>query len=105
MAGCTWARLKPRGMREWTGLSWRVQYSTVRTGLRRLVNCWDWLMVGSLPCAFLGVLILKSAGGGEALQAHIKLGLGIALVLASAGIIVCVGIIMTCASLGWIPSA
>ena len=46
-----------------------------------------WLMVGSLPCAFLGVVLLKSAGSGPLLQAHIKTGLGIALVFASAGIL------------------
>ncbi len=59
-----------------------LRRGTVKLGLVK------WLMVGSLPCAFLGVLLLKRAGGGEALQAHIKLGLGIALLLASAGIIV-----------------
>lgn len=45
-----------------------------------------WLMLGSLPCAFLGVLLLKSFGGAE-IQGAIKLGLGVALVLASAGIL------------------
>jgi len=45
-----------------------------------------WLMLGSLPCAFLGVLLLKSFGGPQ-IQSTIKLGLGIALVLASAGIL------------------
>jgi uncharacterized membrane protein YfcA len=59
-----------------------LRRGTVKIGLVK------WLMVGSLPCAFLGVLLLKRAGGGEALQAHIKLGLGLALLLASAGIIV-----------------
>jgi uncharacterized membrane protein YfcA len=59
-----------------------LRRGTVKLGLVK------WLMVGSLPCAFLGVLVLKSAGSGEALQAHIKLGLGCALVLASAGITV-----------------
>lgn len=45
-----------------------------------------WLMLGSLPCAFLGVLLLKSFGGTQ-IQSTIKLGLGVALVLASAGIL------------------
>jgi uncharacterized membrane protein YfcA len=47
-----------------------------------------WLMVGSLPCAFLGVVLLKMAGSGPALQMHIKTGLGYALLLASTGILV-----------------
>ncbi len=59
-----------------------LRRGTVKLGLVK------WLMVGSLPCAFAGVLLLKSTGSGEALQAHIKLGLGYALLLASAGILV-----------------
>jgi hypothetical protein len=58
-----------------------LRRGTVKLGLVK------WLMVGSLPSAFLGVLLLKSTGSGEALQAHIKLGLGCALLLASSGII------------------
>jgi len=58
-----------------------LRRGTVKLGLVK------WLMVGSLPCAFLGVVLLKSTGSGEALQAHIKLGLGYALLLASCGII------------------
>jgi len=46
-----------------------------------------WLMVGSLPCAFLGVVLLKLAGTGPELQAHIKTGLGYALLVASACIL------------------
>ena len=59
-----------------------LRRGTVKLGLVK------WLMVGSLPCAFLGVVLLKSTGSGEALQAHIKLGLGYALLLASVGIVV-----------------
>jgi uncharacterized protein len=59
-----------------------LRRGTVKLGLVK------WLMVGSLPCAFTGVLLLKKLGGGEALQAHVKLGLGYALLLASFGIIV-----------------
>ena len=54
---------------------------TVKLGLVK------WLMVGSLPCGFLGVVLLKSAGSGAALQAHIRVVLGYALLLACAGII------------------
>jgi uncharacterized membrane protein YfcA len=46
-----------------------------------------WLMLGSLPSAFLGVLLLRKLGAGEELQAHIKLGLGWALLLATTGIL------------------
>jgi uncharacterized membrane protein YfcA len=59
-----------------------LRRGTVKLGLVK------WLMVGSLPCAFLGVVLLKSTGSGEALQAHVKLGLGVALLLASFGIVV-----------------
>jgi uncharacterized membrane protein YfcA len=58
-----------------------LRRGTVKLGLVK------WLMVGSLPCAFLGVVLLKSTGSGEALQAHIKYGLGCALLLASVGIV------------------
>ena len=46
-----------------------------------------WLMVGSLPCAFLGVMLLKLAGTGPELQMRIKVGLGYALLVASACIL------------------
>lgn len=46
-----------------------------------------WLMVGSLPCAFLGVMLLKLAGTGPDLQLRIKMGLGYALLVASACIL------------------
>ena len=47
-----------------------------------------WLMVGSLPCAFLGVVLLKMAGTGPELQMHIKKGLGYALLVASSCILI-----------------
>src|SRR3954466_15491765 len=59
-----------------------LRRGTVKLGLVK------WLMVGSLPSAFLGVLLLKSTGSGPALQANIKLGLGCALLLAAAGNVV-----------------
>jgi uncharacterized membrane protein YfcA len=59
-----------------------LRRGTVRMGLAK------WLMVGSLPSAFLGVLLLRRLGGeGDALQHHVKTGLGWALVLASTGIL------------------
>ena len=36
-----------------------------------------WLMLGSVPSAFLGVLLLKASGTGAALQEHVKLALGL----------------------------
>ena len=45
-----------------------------------------WLMVGSVPAAFAGVLVLRQLGDGEAVQARIKEALGAALVLAAISI-------------------
>src|SRR5918912_2457372 len=45
-----------------------------------------WLCVGSVPAAFLGVLLLRLVGG-DAVQHTIKLALGIALLLAGAGLL------------------
>jgi uncharacterized membrane protein YfcA len=42
-----------------------------------------WLAVGSVPSAFLGVLLLKSLGTGAALQATIRVTLGVALLAIS----------------------
>jgi len=47
-----------------------------------------WLVLGSVPSAFIGVLILKSSGQGEALQHHVKLSLGLALMVVAVGLIV-----------------
>jgi uncharacterized membrane protein YfcA len=58
-----------------------LRRGTVKLGLVK------WLMLGSLPCAFLGVVLLKKTGSGPELQEHIKLGLGYALLLASVGIV------------------
>jgi uncharacterized membrane protein YfcA len=46
-----------------------------------------WLMLGSVPSAFAGVLILKSLGDSEAVQNAVKTSLGVALLLATAGLI------------------
>lgn len=62
------------------GVHWRR--GTVNTELVR------WLVLGSVPTAFLGVLLLKSSGQGEALQHHVKLALGLALLVVALGLII-----------------
>ena len=62
------------------GVHWRR--GTVNTELVR------WLVVGSVPSAFLGVLLLKSSGQGETLQHHVKIALGIALLVVALGLII-----------------
>jgi uncharacterized membrane protein YfcA len=52
---------------------------------RRLVL---WLMLGSIPSAFLGVLLLKSLGGEAVLQGIVKHALGVALLVVVAGLLV-----------------
>jgi uncharacterized membrane protein YfcA len=47
-----------------------------------------WLCVGSIPAAFCGVLIARALGDGEAVQHGIKIALGCALLLASAGLVI-----------------
>lgn len=47
-----------------------------------------WLCLGSVPFAFIGVLIARSLGPGEQVQTVIKYALGIALIIASASLIV-----------------
>ena len=44
-----------------------------------------WLMIGSVPFAFLGVIVLRLIGGGSAtIENRLKLALGVTLILASA---------------------
>lgn len=43
-----------------------------------------WLVVGSVPSAFAGVLLLRAFGDGEAVQNRVKTALGVALLLAVA---------------------
>jgi uncharacterized protein len=62
------------------GVHWRR--GTVNTELVR------WLVVGSVPSAFLGVLLLKSSGQGEELQHLVKLALGLALLVVALGLII-----------------
>jgi uncharacterized membrane protein YfcA len=47
-----------------------------------------WLMLGSIPCAFLGVLLLRKLGSGAALQGGVKVALGVALLVVVTGLIV-----------------
>jgi len=47
-----------------------------------------WLVIGSVPSAFLGVVLLKFTGHGHDLQAHVKIALGLALLIVVAGLII-----------------
>jgi uncharacterized membrane protein YfcA len=47
-----------------------------------------WLCIGSVPGAFSGVLLARALGSGEEVQHVIKIALGIALLLAAAGLTV-----------------
>jgi uncharacterized membrane protein YfcA len=63
------------------GVHWKR--GTVHRGLVK------WLVLGSVPSAFLGVLILKELGGvGPELQTRVKTALGLALLVVSVGLIV-----------------
>ncbi|MFF0248306.1 sulfite exporter TauE/SafE family protein [Streptosporangium sandarakinum] len=46
-----------------------------------------WLCAGSVPGAFCGVLVARAFGDGEAIQQTIKYALGVALLLAVAGLV------------------
>ncbi|GAA1591299.1 sulfite exporter TauE/SafE family protein [Actinoplanes couchii] len=46
-----------------------------------------WLCVGSIPSAFLGVLLLRAFGSDEDVQHAVKIALGVALLLAAAGML------------------
>jgi uncharacterized membrane protein YfcA len=46
-----------------------------------------WLCVGSVPAAFLGVLLLRLVGDDTAMQHAIKVALGLALLLAAGGLL------------------
>src|SRR4051794_5838356 len=47
-----------------------------------------WLCVGSVPSAFLGVLLLRLIGDDDSVQRTIRVALGVALVLAAGGLLV-----------------
>jgi uncharacterized protein len=59
-----------------------LRRGTVHLGLVK------WLCIGSIPGAFSGVLIARSLGRGEDVQQLIRVALGVALLLAAAGLIV-----------------
>jgi uncharacterized protein len=59
-----------------------LRRGTVHLGLVK------WLCVGSIPGAFSGVLIARSLGAGQQVQEVIRTALGVALLLAAAGLIV-----------------
>ncbi|MER5320895.1 sulfite exporter TauE/SafE family protein [Streptosporangium roseum] len=46
-----------------------------------------WLCAGSVPAAFCGVLVARAFGDGEQIQQTIKYALGVALLLAVAGLV------------------
>jgi len=46
-----------------------------------------WLVIGSVPSAFCGVLLLRLLGSGESVQQVVKTALGVALLVASASLI------------------
>lgn len=46
-----------------------------------------WLALGSVPSAFLGVLILRSLGDSDAIQSRLKLLLGLALLVAATSMV------------------
>ena len=57
--------------------------------IRRGTVNWDlvkWLVIGSVPCAFAGVFVLRAMGAAD-LQDVVKKALGYALLLAAAGLI------------------
>jgi uncharacterized membrane protein YfcA len=47
-----------------------------------------WLCVGSVPAAFTGVLVAKALGNGQQVQDAIRTALGVALLIAAAGLAV-----------------
>jgi uncharacterized membrane protein YfcA len=59
-----------------------LRRGTVHLGLVK------WLCVGSIPGAFSGVLIARALGGGQEVEDIIRVALGVALLLAAAGLTV-----------------
>src|SRR5436190_10548112 len=52
------------------------------------MNLVRWLMIGSVPSAFCGVLVLRALGNSESLQNRLKVILGIVLIVASLSMVV-----------------
>ncbi|MEV8513779.1 sulfite exporter TauE/SafE family protein [Dactylosporangium sp. NPDC051484] len=46
-----------------------------------------WLCLGSVPSAFVGVLLMRAIGGGEQVQDVVRVALGVALLLAVVGLL------------------
>jgi uncharacterized membrane protein YfcA len=46
-----------------------------------------WLCLGSVPSAFLGVLLMRAIGDGDRVQDVVRIALGVALLLAVAGLL------------------
>ncbi|MER7008253.1 sulfite exporter TauE/SafE family protein [Dactylosporangium sp. NPDC000555] len=46
-----------------------------------------WLCLGSVPSAFLGVLLMRAIGGGDQVQDVVRTALGVALLLAVVGLL------------------
>jgi uncharacterized membrane protein YfcA len=46
-----------------------------------------WLVMGSIPSAFLGVMLLKTLGTGAGLQGIVKYALGVALLVVACGLV------------------
>ena len=59
-----------------------LRRGTVRLDLVR------WLCLGSVPAAFAGVLVMRAIGSGSALDHIVQQALGVALVVAAAGLFV-----------------
>jgi uncharacterized membrane protein YfcA len=62
------------------GVHWRR--GTVNWGLVK------WLALGSIPSAFLGVLLLRKLGAGAELESHVKVALGVVLLIVSVALVV-----------------
>ncbi len=61
------------------GVHWRR--GTVKHELVR------WLVLGSVPAAFLGVVLLRELGTGAVLQERVRIALGVALLVVSGGLL------------------
>jgi uncharacterized membrane protein YfcA len=59
-----------------------LRHGTVRLDLVR------WLCLGSVPAAFAGVLVIRALGDGAGVTHAVQLALGVALVVAAAGLFV-----------------
>jgi uncharacterized protein len=58
-----------------------LRRGTVNKGLVR------WLVIGSVPSAFLGVLLLRAIGGGEQTEQIVRTSLGVALIFAAGSMV------------------